>query len=342
MPSIQKVHRSAPSIEAAYKRSRVTGGDVLVSVKGTTGRIGIVPEGFVGNISRDVARLRLNEEHDPTYWFQMLQAPAAQRTLQQAAVGSTRQELSIGTLKMLTFPFPNRREQERIAAILSDVDHLIGALERLLAKKQAAKQAMSQLLLFGKVRLPGFVQPWVERSISDIALIAKGKQLGRAEMDATERVPVWNGGVEPSGFTSSANVRRPVVTVSEGGNSCGWVGRPEGGFWLGGHCYALDPRGEGHTVGFLYHRLKSVESQIMALRVGSGLPNIQKTRLAEFRISTPTDPKEAAELTAVLDDADSEIRLLRRRLEKASRVKVAMTQELLPGHGHPGSGEGAP
>lgn len=331
IPSIDKVHRSALSVEAAYRRSRVSGGDVLISVKGTTGRIGLVPEGFVGNISRDVARLRLGDRHDPSYWFQMLQFPLAQQTLQQAAVGSTRQELSIGTLKMLSFRFPDRREQERVAAVLSDVDDLISALARGLTKKQAVSTGMQQQLLSGKARLPGFVRPWVERRISDIASIAKGAQLGRAAMDATQPVPVWNGGVEPSGYTSTPNVRRAVVTVSEGGNSCGWVGRPEGDFWLGGHCYALDPRHEGHTVGFLYHRLKSVQPQIMGLRVGSGLPNIQKKRLAEFRVSVPTDPREAAALTAVLDDADSEVRLLRLRLTKALTVKSGMMQQLLTG-----------
>lgn len=318
-------------IEAAYRRSRVASDDILISVKGTTGRIGIVPSGFVGNISRDVARLRLSSAHEPAYWYQMLQSPRAQQTLQQAAVGSTRQELSIGTLKMLTFRYPRQEVQERIAAVLADFDDLVAALERMVAKKEAVKQGMTQMLLLSGSRLPGFTSPWVDRRVSEIASISKGTQLGRAEMDAAQPVPVWNGGVEPSGFTSSSNIRRSVVTVSEGGNSCGWVGRPTGEFWLGGHCYALDPRGGGHTVGFLYHRMKSVEPQIMGLRVGSGLPNIQKKRLAEFSVSVPTDPDEAAAISAALDDADLEVRLLRRRLTKALNLKTGVMEELLTG-----------
>jgi type I restriction enzyme S subunit len=72
IPSMRSVHRSAKEIEAAYRRSRVRGGDILISVKGTTGRVGIVPKGFEGNISRDVARVRLTDEHHPAFWHQML------------------------------------------------------------------------------------------------------------------------------------------------------------------------------------------------------------------------------------------------------------------------------
>ena len=47
-------------------------------------------------------------------------------------------------------------EQRAIAAVLSDVDELIGSLEALVAKKRAIKQAAMQELLTGRTRLPGF------------------------------------------------------------------------------------------------------------------------------------------------------------------------------------------
>ena len=52
-----QLHRTASSLEQPYSRSRVRGGDVLISIKGTIGRVGIVPTGFEGNISRELARL---------------------------------------------------------------------------------------------------------------------------------------------------------------------------------------------------------------------------------------------------------------------------------------------
>ncbi|GAQ40477.1 restriction endonuclease subunit S [Mycobacterium pseudoshottsii] len=173
-PSMAKLHRSAPAIEAAYRRSRVAGDDLLVSVKGTTGRIGLVPKGFRGNISRDVARIRLRAEHDPEFWFQLLQSSEARQTLKKAAVGSTRQELSILTLRSLLFAVPGRVEQQAIAARLMDTDSLISTFERLIAKKQAIKEGMMQQLLTGRTRLPGYAKPWRDLHAGDVGYFKGG------------------------------------------------------------------------------------------------------------------------------------------------------------------------
>ncbi len=49
-------------------------------------------------------------------------------------------------------------EQRAIAAALSDVDALIAALDKLIAKKRDIKQAAMQQLLTGKQRLLGFIE----------------------------------------------------------------------------------------------------------------------------------------------------------------------------------------
>lgn len=45
------------------------------------------------------------------------------------------------------------------------MDRLIGALEKLIAKKRAIKQAAMQQLLTGKTRLPGFTEKWKARRL---------------------------------------------------------------------------------------------------------------------------------------------------------------------------------
>ncbi len=51
-------------------------------------------------------------------------------------------------------------EQRAIATALSDVDALLGGLDRLIAKKRDLKQAAMQQLLTGQTRLPGFSGEW--------------------------------------------------------------------------------------------------------------------------------------------------------------------------------------
>ena len=59
----------------------------------------------------------------------------------------------------MPFP-PPLPEQRAIAEALSDVDALLGALDRLIAKKRDLKQAAMQQLLTGQTRLPGFHGEW--------------------------------------------------------------------------------------------------------------------------------------------------------------------------------------
>ena len=58
-------------------------------------------------------------------------------------------------------------EQRAIAEALSDVDELLGSLEKLIAKKRAIKQAAMQQLLTGKTRLPGFSGVWEIGKLAD-------------------------------------------------------------------------------------------------------------------------------------------------------------------------------
>ena len=65
-------------------------------------------------------------------------------------------------------PPPGPAEQRAIATALSDVDALLGGLDRLIAKKRDLKQAAMQQLLTGQTRLPGFSAKWVARPLGQV------------------------------------------------------------------------------------------------------------------------------------------------------------------------------
>ena len=94
-----------------------------------------------------------------------------------------------------------------------------------------------------------------------------------------------NGGTEPSGYLDECNTPANTISISEGGNSCGYVQYNTEPFWSGGHCYSLIKKGADINYHYLYHFLKYKEREIMALRIGSGLPNVQKKDLERFEIS---------------------------------------------------------
>lgn len=117
------IHYTDPRIEGAYARTRIRGDDILITVKGFgTGKIGIVPNSFAGNITRDLARVRLAGGIDKRFFRHLWRNVAYQRYWRAASVGSTRPELSIGVLRDLMVPYPDLPEQMRIAAELDSIE----------------------------------------------------------------------------------------------------------------------------------------------------------------------------------------------------------------------------
>lgn len=109
------VHRTTQSVEARYTRSRVQPGDVLISIKATIGEIAIVPDGFTGNISRDLARLRINPAKlRPHFFLHLFRSPRYTQYVESRLVGSTRAELSIAVLQELAVPIPPLDAQDRL------------------------------------------------------------------------------------------------------------------------------------------------------------------------------------------------------------------------------------
>jgi type I restriction enzyme S subunit len=67
--------------------------------------------------------------------------------------GSTFPNIDGKTLRSISLAFPSLYEQIAIAAVLSDMDAEIAALEAKLAKARQVKQGMMGELLTGRIRL---------------------------------------------------------------------------------------------------------------------------------------------------------------------------------------------
>lgn len=323
-----RLHRASRSIEGKYSGSRIAGGDILLSVKGTIGHVGVVPNGFHGNIAREIARIRPNKLVDCNFLLYQLQAPRTQKQIQQKTVGTTRLEFSIAAVRKFPILVPPLVEQKSIAEILSTWDRAIETTEKLIANSEAQKKALMQQLLTGKKRLPGFGGEWRESKLGALANLSKGEQKGRASLSDEGPVPVINGGITPSGYTDHPNTMAGTITISEGGNSCGYVDLITRPFWCGGHCYALKSLIVDRD--FLFAFLKHNERQIMSLRVGSGLPNIQKKALSQLAIPVPPKPEQAA-IGKLAASLDTEIAARKTQLIALRAEKSALMQQLLTG-----------
>lgn len=145
------IHRTAARIDAAYPRSRVRGGDVLLSIKGTLGRVGVVPSHFTGNISRDIALIRPTARVRSLYLALMLQSTFGQRLLSSAQVGTTRGEISIAPLRQILAPLPDADEQQRIEDLCESTELRINQELLVMQKLLCQESGLKDDLLTGRV-----------------------------------------------------------------------------------------------------------------------------------------------------------------------------------------------
>lgn len=217
------------------------------------------------------------------------------------------------------------QEQRRIAAALSDVDYLIAALERMIAKKEAIKQGMMQQLLTGKTRLPGFMTPWRECAMGDVLTVRHGKNQSAVENPRGLYPILATGG--QIGRATMPLYSKPSVLIGRKGT----IDRPQYmalPFWTVDTLFyteidaSTDPR-------YLYYVFLTIDWRSM--NEASGVPSLSTSRVEGVEIRLPEIDEQRA-IREVLDTADREIVLLRRRLRKARDAKQGMLQELLTGH----------
>lgn len=107
---------------------------------------------FIAGLHTIVAKGRTNElEHE--YRRYCFQTAAIRHQFHFYAVGAKVSGISKTNIAKLTLPVPHVAEQTAIAAVLSDMDAELAALEARLDKTRALKQAMMQELLTGRTRL---------------------------------------------------------------------------------------------------------------------------------------------------------------------------------------------
>jgi type I restriction enzyme S subunit len=142
---------TSPSIDYEYRRSRLKGGDVLFTIRGSVGRLAIVPEHLDGaNITQDTARLDLVGANNVFVSF-YFETPPAQRFFEINTLGVAVQGINLGELRKTPVPLPSPDEQVLIAEMIAASSTGLNAYASGLKKLRHQKLGLMQDLLTGKV-----------------------------------------------------------------------------------------------------------------------------------------------------------------------------------------------
>jgi len=244
---------------------------------------------------------------------------------------------------------PCLKEQRNIAQALSDVDALIAALDRLIAKKRDIKQATMQQLLTGKTRLPGFSGKWEMKRLGDVAEILKGNTLSKSlTTESGSNACILYGEL----FTTYGRVITKTVSLTNSSEGClslaGDVLLPGSttttgadlatasalllsNVSLGGDINVVRRKGDSYDPAFLANHLTHVaRKEIAELAQGTTIHHLYGKDLKTLLLKVPPILEQIA-IAAVLSDMDAELTVLEARRDKTRAIKQGIMQELLTG-----------
>ena len=263
-------------------------------------------------------------------------------------------QLTAPQVSLYRLPVPAEPEQRAIAEILSDVDGLLNALEALITKKRAIKQAVMQQLLTGRTRLPGFSGAWETKRLGQIGSIYGGLS-GKSKVDFgggnaryvtflgvlenvildvrhTERVHVRQG--ESQNSVMKGDLLFNASSETPGDLAIGAVmGEQLDNLYLNSFCFGFRIHDKDKYVPLYlaYFFRGSVGRNIMnALAQGATRYNVSKSQFRALELSIPSGDEQHA-IASVLSDMDTEITALEQRRDKTRAIKQGMMQQLLTG-----------
>ena len=290
------------------KTRALPAGSVLVTCIGSTiGKMGMTTRETSTN--QQINAIVVNKSNNNEFVYYAVQS-AFPKYLSSIAVQAV-PIISKSSFELLPNYRPSIQEQEKIGRLFALLDERIATQSKIIEDLKKLKSAISERLF---KNIKGDVS-----TLSEICDIVKGKQINGEYLTESGEYYVMNGGTEPSGYYGDYNVDANTISISEGGNSCGYVQFNTSPFWSGGHCYSIQNIADNIDNLYLYHYLKSKEDAIMKLRIGSGLPNIQKKDLAMFKIEIPTI-KQQKTISTFLSS-------LERKAEIEERIQNAMLKE---------------
>jgi type I restriction enzyme S subunit len=344
------------------QRYRLKRGDLLVCEGGEVGRAAIwddqLPECYY---QKALHRLRPKRGFDTGLMTELLRYWADHGLLVNYVTQTSIAHLTREKFNDVPMPVPSLPEQRAIATALSDVDALLAAQDKLIAKKRDIKQATMQQLLTGKQRLPGFSGVWEVKTLGELFTFSGGYSASRDQLSVEGHCYLHYGDIHGSSKTSidtevdyqdipkldiplkqvstkSLLKDGDVVFVDASEDDAGTskhvvvVNRNNLPFISGLHTIVAKSKTDELSYEYRHYcfQTPAIRQQFLFYAVGTKVSGISKTNIPKLTLPVPSIPEQTA-IAAVLSDMDADLAALEQQRDKTRALKQGMMQELLTG-----------
>ncbi|MGN0698575.1 MAG: restriction endonuclease subunit S [Ruminiclostridium sp.] len=240
---------------------------------------------------------------------------------------------------------PEKAEQERIVAALSDMDELILSLEKFIEKKRIIKQGAIQDLLSAHIRIMNNAIDWIEVELGNIGYLIKSTvnpQLNPDTVYSEYSMPAYDENKQPA-FTQGKDMHSNRIGIHGSVLLFNKLNVRQKRVWFVKEC-------EDNSVcstEFLPYCSDAIDLRLLAqilltdevttyfVDSSTGTSNSQKritpSIFMSYSVKIPADRNEQKVIGDILEDMDSEIDSLHSKLEKYRQMKSGMMDALLTG-----------
>lgn len=319
-------------------------GDILFTHKGSVGNVAIV-----GEIPTDYImltpqvtyyRIKNHEKLNRNYLKAFFESEKFQALLKIRSGGGTRAYIGITNQRQLPIILPKIEEQRAIAKLLTTWDEAIRKSQALIAQKELRKKWLMQNLLTGKKRLKGVKGEWKEYRLKEFFM-----ERNDTKFHDLPLLSIGQDGIYPQ--TESAKKDTSNADKSKYKRICpNDIGYNTMRMWQGRSALSqiegivspaytiVTPKANACSLYFSY-LFKTPKMTNLFWRKSQGLvEDTLNCKFKDFSIVKATLPSTKEEQTAIaqiLQAADTEIQLLRTKVEKLKAQKKGLMQVLLTG-----------
>ncbi len=277
-----------------YSRTRLEGGELIVSVVGTVGKTAIVPKKFQGcNLVRAVAMIDIRENWLAKWVKYYIDSPAGQAYIGQNLNTTVQATLNIKTLVDMPIPFLKENEMRKIVAILEAID------KKIECNQEINDNLLAQAQMLYKQFFPYSVQDdlpdgWRIGTVGEIIEIHDSKRIplsgaDRAKME--KKIYPYYGAASLMDFVDNYIFDGKYLLLGEDGTVVDDAGYPIlqyvwGQFWVNNHAHILTGR-LGYDVESLYMLFK--QTPVKSIVTGAVQPKISQANLRSIQVVIPPE-----------------------------------------------------
>jgi len=147
--NLDGLKRINPKLADGYKRTKLTGNELLLCVRGSTGVVSIALKELEGaNVTRGIVPIRFNSKLiNQDFGYYLLISNYIQKQIKAKTYGTALMQINIGDLRKILTPFPSLKEQQAIVKKLDALSTETKKLEAIYQKKTEDLEELKKAVL---------------------------------------------------------------------------------------------------------------------------------------------------------------------------------------------------